>query len=284
MRPNQAGNGVWITRVCLRWDVEAVDPDVDCLPLGADADREDRHLRLEGCFDGRLGRCAGVLPAVAEDHDSRQRRVAFLMHQLLQSVSQPCFRTGGGECRFPLDFVCSVVCSVVARRIGSSIGRIAAGWRQLIEFGEAMNVFVESQHNDVVRTAQCLNEIGLPQPGGHLFRPARTGAGQAGIHVGKAHAGTGIHQQEYAGVADQLLFGSPLRLQIEYQQEENRAYSQGGQRPSENRVEFPGVQTNHLPGEQRHRGEYAKRQDPIGVRLDAPPPEDDPRGILGKQR
>ena len=77
-----------------RRHVELDDADAGGLLLGADADGVDGDVRFAGQFLGRFGRCAGVLAAVADDHDAGDGRVPSLARR-----SAPGRLQGGYRCR-----------------------------------------------------------------------------------------------------------------------------------------------------------------------------------------
>ena len=77
--------------------VKSTDADAGGLLLGADADGIDGDMRLAGQLLGRFGRDAGVLAAIADDHDAGDRRVPPLADRLHQGLSQAGLVAAGNE-------------------------------------------------------------------------------------------------------------------------------------------------------------------------------------------
>ncbi len=154
------------------------------LAVGAEADGEDGDFRLLGQFDGGLGRDAGVLPAVAEDDDARDRRAALFLNQLPQRLAEPRFASRSAPAAWPNRAACRSrpVCrsAVLGRR--SATGDGLCRCRQLAQrhHAVALQVFAELEHRHVVRLAKPREKIGLLQRGRDLLRPRVAAAVAAG--------------------------------------------------------------------------------------------------------
>ena len=154
---------------------QIADGDFDRLPVRSEPDGVDGDFRFLGERDGRLGRNAGVLPAVAEDDDARNRRAAFLLDQLPQGLAKPRFDARGGEQFRPIGrrrsagvFRLSSPPDCDRGRLLRVVRRFLGQCRHVVAF----QIFAERKDDNVVRLAQLGEKIGLLQRLGKLLRPA----------------------------------------------------------------------------------------------------------------